>query len=357
MLLIVCLLSLMFDVFTAIASNSSNACGECQNRSICNETTSRCMCFGSYYGIHCEIVEMDQGAKYNCIRDGGCEHDGVCLENGVCRCVRPYYGIKCHRVDNWLHDPRKKVNEKSILVSVSLGVIFINAVCFIVICVSMRRNKDSQPDDEEDSSEHFVHTEGPPRLRGSLVGRRQSSGYQYRPSWYLPFHEHSVRRASRSREGASGLHPVSTAPAILQGSQPPKYGDVTLSPNETSGISLVTIQPTRLNSIPPGYDEIMECSMDDDKDLLSSRCRLSTSSGIQMRTILPSTSSAETQRLVSLNEAIPYDIEEEEDEDHDGVAHLRTQRLTSLATSHGSSVFTDGEEPIRETIVEVETRL
>ncbi|XP_077988746.1 uncharacterized protein LOC144443208 [Glandiceps talaboti] len=340
---------------SATNSSSTSACGQCQHGGICNETTNKCVCLEGYHGLHCEKkIKIKQ---FNCGRDGGCENDGVCLKSGDCHCIRPYYGGRCEHVDrdiaDWLHSSKKKENEKSVLVSVSLGVIFINAVCFIVICVSVRRSRGRQEEDEE-SSEHFVQVEGPPHGRRSIIGRRRSSGFEYRPAWYIPFHAQSVRRASRSREGMVGLHAVSTAPAILKGSQPPTYGELV---HEDSGTSFATIQNTRLNSVPPGYDEATASLTDEEKEPLSPRIRLSTSSGLHMRTLPSTGSSIDAQRLASVSEAVPYDIEEGNEDDEDREERfLRTDRLTSIATSQCSSVFTDGEVSDVVT-VEIETGL
>ncbi|XP_077867989.1 uncharacterized protein LOC144357836 [Saccoglossus kowalevskii] len=352
--LIIYLLSVGLEYSAVLATNSStvtSSCGLCLNNGICNHTTSKCICFGDYYGDTCDKVEHNKEREYDC-KDGGCQHEGVCLsETGECFCIRPYYGYKCQHMDSksWINNPKQKDNEKSILVSVSLGVIFINAVCFVVICVSMRRNKRRQDDDElEELSEQFVQVEGPPQRR--VTGRRRSSGFDYRPSWYLPFHEQSARRASRSREGPSGLHPVSTAPAMLEGGMPPKYGHVTLL-SESSDSSFATIQGTRLNSIPPGYEEAGEYGKEPPSSS-SPRGRLSTSSGIYIR-CHPSTSDA-GQRLPSVSEAALSPYEEEDDID-DESGNKRTSRITSIAFSQCSSVFAENEEDRTSNIVELET--
>ncbi|XP_070557550.1 uncharacterized protein [Ptychodera flava] len=268
-----------------------DACGGCKNGGYCDERIPTCLCTDGYQGIKCERrVTMKTPTLFNCRLDGGCEHEGICIENGECLCIRPYYGKRCQFLDDWWNASMENDKDKrSMIVSASFAILVMFIICFLILYVNIKRVKEARADANE--IRNAVQVDGPPRMRVPGNEDRETrarSGSTYRPSWYLPFERSAGRRISHSREGNRGLHPVSTAPAILQGTIPPKYHDVATVEDCDRRASVVTVHDGNLMQIPPSYDEALldqEKQEDFNSELYHYQRNPSVSSGIFMRSI------------------------------------------------------------------------
>ncbi|XP_078001026.1 uncharacterized protein LOC144453576 [Glandiceps talaboti] len=267
-------------------------CGGCKHGGLCDRDVQACICTPGFQGNHCErAVHLRTPIFYNCKTDGGCQHDGICVETGECLCIRPYFGDQCQKVDDWWNASLDKEKDKrSMIVSASFAVVVMFIICFLILYINIKRVKEARDDANE--IRNAIQVDGPPRMRRpphvnsnhvaddveTASVREGSSSSVYRPSWYLPFERSAGRRISHSREGITGLKAVSTAPAILQGSAPPKYGDVT-NEDIDRRVSVATVHEADFFLVPPSYDEAAKGFDNEDGR------RDSSVSGIFMRSI------------------------------------------------------------------------
>ncbi|XP_070557553.1 uncharacterized protein [Ptychodera flava] len=205
--------------------------------------------------------------------------------------------MKFHFTNSTNVTESEESSQKTIaLLPVACGVVSLYCVCFIVMYVNTwRSNRHALARQREIDS--AVHVDGPPRLNSTHRRHvRRWGGLVLNPtSFFRPFI--GTRRQSGSPEDVTGLHGVRTAPAVLQGTVPPKYDHIIPSDEDSSG-SFATVAGSCHYVIPPSYEDAIR-EQEENEHIIRNESTVSSAGGLSMRTI---PSQASTYRENSASE-------------------------------------------------------
>nr|XP_006820293.1 PREDICTED: uncharacterized protein LOC102805854 [Saccoglossus kowalevskii] len=184
---------------------------------------------------------------------GGCENGGSCnLTVLECICPTQYSGFLCEDY-SWNDPTDTQLQRRSTIVSLVFAAVVMASVCFLVICVNVKRIQERREDAlRQQEMRNAVQVDGPPMLRVPSNIQRQikkkNKNIQRESTGCFDI---ALPRIPTRTSSWRGLRGITTSPAVLQGSKPPSYRYVVAEDKSKSG---VTIQGDSLVSLPPEYD-------------------------------------------------------------------------------------------------------